>query len=103
MNQLAFNIADKFQTPFTKVEDIGGLISLVLQASFVLAGIIILFLLIFAGFSIIAGAGNDDPQTAAKGKQAATAAVIGFVIIFSAYWIIRIIETITGISFITGI
>ena len=51
---------------------------------------------------MIAGAGQDNPERAAKGKQAATSALIGFIIIFAAYWIIRLIEIITGVAFITA-
>jgi hypothetical protein len=47
---------------------------------------------------MIMGAGQDNPEAAAKGKQAATSAVIGFIIIFAAYWIIQIIETVTGLN-----
>ena len=44
------------------------------------------------------GAGEDNPEKAKKGKQAITAALIGFMIIFCSYWIIKIIEIITGVS-----
>lgn len=89
--------------PLQQLTGIGALVSLFLKASFALAGLLILFFIIFAGFQIIVGAGQNNPEAAKKGKEAATAAVIGFVIIFVAYWIIRIIEIITGQPFITGI
>jgi hypothetical protein len=47
------------------------------------------------------GAGKNDPEQAAKGKKAATTALIGFIIVFAAYWIVRIIELIFGVPFIT--
>ena len=47
---------------------------------------------------VIKGAGANDPQSSAQGKNAATAALVGFVIILSAYWIIRIIEATTAIN-----
>lgn len=80
----------------------GDLISLILKAAFAISGVLILFLIVFAGFTIIASAGSNNPEGAKKGKDAATAAALGFVIIFVAYWIIRIIELITGQRFITG-
>lgn len=95
-------IGESFKSPFGQSLSLGNLISLVLSASFALAGLLVLFLLIFAGFQIVTSAGQDNPEAAAKGKQAATAAVLGFVLIFVAYWIVRIIELITGISFITA-
>ncbi len=79
------------------------MVSLILRVSFVIAGILILFFMLMAGFQIISSAGSSNPEGAKKGKAAAEAAVVGFVIVFVAYWIIRIIEIITGSNFITGL
>lgn len=81
---------------------LGDLVSMVLKLSFVIAGVLILVMFLIAGFQIIAGAGQNNPEGAKKGKQAATSAAIGFVIVFVAYWIVRVIEVITGFDFITG-
>ncbi len=97
-------IGTTFGSPFTAEaggKNLGDLVSLGLQISFVLAGLLVLFFIVFAGFQIVAGAGQNNPEAAKKGKEAATAAVLGFVIIFVAYWIIRIIEVISGYNFIT--
>jgi hypothetical protein len=51
--------------------------------------------MIFGGFLIISGGG--DSKKTDEGKQALTNAIIGFVIIFTSYWLIQIIEIITGI------
>ena len=103
MEKLAVNISDAFGSPFSSGgKTIGNLLGIILNGSFVLAGIAVLFLLIFAGLSIIIGAGNNNPESTEKGKKAATAAVIGLLIIFSAYWIIKIIELIVGNNFITN-
>jgi len=59
---------------------------------------IILILFVLGGIGVIAGAGGDNPERAQKGKQTITAAAIGFVIVFAAYWIVQLIEFITGIS-----
>ncbi len=96
------DISSKFNSPFGNTKTVGDLISIFLKGSFVIAGIFILVLFLIAGFSIIQGAGNDNPEAAQKGKNAATSALIGFVVIFGAYWIIRIIEVITGNRFITN-
>lgn len=79
-------------------EGIGGIISTLLQNIYVLAGILLFILLIIGGVVFIMGAGSDSPDQAKKGKQAITAALIGFVVIFCSYWIIKIIEIITGLS-----
>ena len=104
MNQLVFNIGDAFNSPFGKTtggNTLGDLVSLIIKSSLTIAGLLVLFLFIFAGFSIMMGAGSDNPEQSAKGKKAATSAVIGFVIIITAYLIIRIIEVMTGSNFIT--
>lgn len=103
MEKLAVDIGREFKSPFSSGgKTIGDLMGVILNTSFVLAGMAILFLLIFSGLSIIMGAGNNNPESVEKGKKVATAAVIGLVIVFGAYWIIRIIEIITGNNFITS-
>ena len=94
-------IGSTFKSPFGQTLEVGDLVSLILTGSLTVAGIIVLFLIIFAGFSIMMAAGGDNPEQAAKGKQAATAALFGFLIIFVAYWIIQLIEVITGDTFVT--
>ena len=96
------NIRNKFGSIWYGAEDGGkgfaDLVSVILSNALVVSGLIILFMFIFAGISIILGAGSGDTQAAARGKQTATAAVIGFLIIFGAYWIIQIVEKITGLK-----
>ena len=81
----------QFQTP-------GALISIILKNVYVLAGVFLLILLIFGGFSIIMGAGQGDAKKTGQGKKAATSAVVGFLVIFASYWIIQIIQIITGVE-----
>ena len=65
------------------------------------SGILLLFLLIGGGIGMIAGAGKSDPKTVEAGKHAATAALIGFLVVFSAYWIVRLVEVITKLQLIS--
>ena len=60
----------------------------------VIAGIIIFFYALFGGFTIITNAGNPDKQK--EGSQAIANALLGFALIFGAYWIIQIIKALTG-------
>ena len=98
----AIDIGKEFKISGDKgIEEIGtvsSIISTLLQNIYVLAGIILFILLIVGGLSFIMGAGEENPEKAKKGKQAITAALMGFVIIFCSYWIIRIIEIITGMN-----
>jgi ABC-type dipeptide/oligopeptide/nickel transport system permease subunit len=103
MKGLAFNIGTALGSPLGSGKyTIGNLISTVIGIFFALAGIILIFYFILGGIQIIAGAGSEKPEAIEKGKKAATSALIGFVIIIVAYWIIRIIELITGVTFVTA-
>jgi uncharacterized membrane protein len=76
----------------------GQLISAILPTTLVIAAFILFIYMIVGGFMIISSSG--DAKKADEGKQALTNAIIGFVIIFTSYWIIQIIEIITGISIV---
>jgi ABC-type antimicrobial peptide transport system permease subunit len=80
---------------------ITDLISAILPNIFVLAGLIIFLYFVFGGFLVISSAGGD-PQKAEQGKQVITQAALGFAIIFSSYWIIQIIQILTGIPILNS-
>ncbi len=105
MKYLAVDIGTSFfgnnSSPLAQLTSVGDLVSLILKISFVIAGVLILFFMVVAGFQMVAGAGTNNPESAKKGKEAASAAVIGFVIVFVAYWIVRIIEIISGLTLIS--
>jgi len=62
---------------------------------FIFAGIILFVMLIAGGFSIFVSAGN--PEKIKKGQAMLVNALIGFFIIFAAYWIIQLVEYSLGI------
>lgn len=75
---------------------IGDLVSVVVKNAFVLAGILCFILLILGGFNVIVSAG--DPKKAEKGKGAITGAVIGLLLVIGSFWIIQIINKLTGLT-----
>jgi hypothetical protein len=91
------NILEAF-APAKSFPTIGAFVNVILKNAFVIAGVIFLVLLIFGGFSFIVSAGSGDAKKAEQSKQAITAAVTGLVLIFASYWIIQIIEIITGVT-----
>lgn len=95
------NLGNSFGVPIGDTITVSDLIGNLITAAIVLAGVIMLFLFIGGGLTMIASAGSGDSQGAAKGKQAITWALIGFAVVFTAYWIIRIIEIWSGTNFIT--
>ena len=95
------NIGERFlgkDAFLANITDIGKLVSIIVSNAMVIAGIILLFFMVFGGISMIAGAGNQNPDQVAKGRQAVTSALIGFIIVFAAYWIVQLIGAITGIN-----
>lgn len=101
MEKIAVGIGDTFNSPFGTAFGLADLVSVILSNAILIAGVIFFFLILFGGISVIVGAGQDDPERAAKGKKTVTAAVIGFIIIFAAYWIIQLIEAMTGLNIIS--
>jgi hypothetical protein len=86
------------QTVGNTYSNFGVLVTLILKNSLVIAGIILLGLLIFGGLTFIINAGGGESKKADQGKQAITSALIGFAVVFSAYFIIQIIQVITGLN-----
>ncbi len=84
--------------PVKTFPDIGTLVNVLVKNVFVIAGVLLFVLLIFGGLQFIISAGGGDEQGVGKGKNAITAALVGFILIFAAYWIVQIIEFITGVK-----
>jgi len=76
--------------------NLGEIISKLLPYIFTLAGIILFIFLILSGFELLTSGGN--PEKAKKAQGRITSALIGFLIIFLAYWLTQLLEVIFGIS-----
>jgi len=68
------------------------IINIFVRVVFILAGIIIFFLLIYAGYLEIVGGVKGQEQA----MGVFSTAVIGLIVMFSAYWILQIIQLVTG-------
>jgi hypothetical protein len=84
------NIGNTYKDPAT-------LVTIIVKNSLTIAGIILLVLLIAGGFMMIAGANSGDQKKAAAAKSMVTDAAIGFLVIFLSYFIIQIVQVITGV------
>jgi hypothetical protein len=82
------NVSDIYDTP-------SKLVNLIVSNLFVLAGIILFVFIILAGFKFISA---SDSKGKDESKSIITGVLIGFLVMFSAYWIIQIIEGITGVQ-----
>lgn len=76
--------------------NLGTIISAILPYIFVIAGLILFFLLISSGFELLTSGGNPETQKKAQAKL--TSAFVGFIIIFLAYWLAQIVEAVLGIT-----
>lgn len=103
MNKLAVDIGSTFVGSNANLTDLGNvnnIVSALITGSISLAGVILLFILIMGGLGMIQAAGKSDPQQMEKGKKAATSALIGFIVVFMSYFIVKLIEEVTGLNLI---
>lgn len=82
-------LAEQLSTP-------GGIISRLMSFAFPLAGMILFVMILIGGFQMLAGGGEQKSMEA--GRQRVTFAVIGFLLLFSSYWIAQILETLLNIK-----
>lgn len=98
-----FNLGDRlfFQgsTANQEYASTSDLINNVLPNIYVAAGLIIFFMIVFGGFTIIANAGNADKIK--DGTKTITSAIMGLLVLFASYWIIQLIQVVTGVSILS--
>ena len=82
-------------------EDIGDILSAALQISLVIAGLIVLLMVIMGGIQYMTSGGDKEEAQAAQKRI--TAALVGLVIVVSAYALAVIIEKVFGVSIVSGI
>lgn len=87
----------KYDTNF----NFGQVISDILPIIFTVTGILLLIFLLMGGFQLMFAAGDPKKVQGAWGKI--TSAVIGFVVIFVAYWLTQLIGNIFNIQAIKNI
>jgi len=104
LNQAAF---DKFQQaifgapdptkPFSRVSvSLGVIISELLKYLFPFTGLLLFVYLLIGGFSYLTSGG--EPKAMEQAQSKITNAIVGFIIVFVAYWVVQIFEFMFGIS-----
>lgn len=86
------------RNPHTGLLGVGKLVSVILSNAYIIAGVLLLILLLVGGFKMIRSAGSKDAQEVASARSTLTYAIIGFLLIFVSYWIIQVIEAVTGLT-----
>ncbi len=80
----------------TKFTNLGEVVSGILSYLFPLSGLILFAMIIISGFQLMTSAGN--PKGIEGAKQRLTWSIVGFLIIFVAFWLMRILEFLLGIQ-----
>lgn len=92
------DINSVFKSPFGEVSSVANLVTLFVNIAFVLAGVLLLIFFIMGGIGMIASAGGNDPQKMAQAQKTATSALIGFIVVFASYWIVKLIGQVIGVN-----
>ena len=79
---------------------VGQVIFQLLNYLFVFAGLALLLYLIYGGFQLMTSGG--DPGKMKEAKAIITNALVGFLIIFIAYWLVQALGIIFGVQGIIG-
>lgn len=89
---IGIDIGDYFGPAKIGFGSFADIITQIFPKVLIIGGIIFFILVVIAGFGVISGAGNDDPHAKDQAKNFLTYAVIGMLIMFSAYWILQILS-----------
>ena len=82
----------------TKFPNLGSVITAVLPYIYVFAGLLMLVMIIMGGIGLMTSAG--DPAKSKDGYGKITAGIIGFIIIFAAYFVAQIVQVVFGVKFL---
>lgn len=93
----SINPADKFTNPDNLIGDV---LSNLLPISITFAGMILVIFIVLGGYQMLTNPTN--PQAQEAGKTKITWAIIGFLVVFSAYWIMQIIQVMFGFDVLSG-
>lgn len=95
-----FNLGDKLTFQGSSADATYGsasdLINAVLPNVYVAAGLVLFFMFILGGFNVISG--SSDAHKMEEGKKTITFAIMGLLVVFGSYWIIQIIQIVTGLE-----
>jgi len=91
------NLGFKFYDPADPSKStLGFIISQLIAYIFAAAGILLLLYFLWGGFQLMLSRG--DPKAIESGKAKITGGLIGFVIVFTAYWLIQLLSSLLGIT-----
>ncbi len=84
----------------TEYKSFGTLITNILPNIYIVAGIVIFGMIMLGGFMVISNSG--DTHKAEEGKKIVTSAIMGLAVLFASYWIIQIVQVVTGVPILNS-
>jgi len=84
------------------VPTFGLLMGKIINIAGVFAGIVLVSMLIIAGFNMMSAAGSGDAKKTQAAEKMILDALIGFLIIVAVYLIIQLISAITGVPILNA-
>jgi len=81
-----------------KFPNLGSVVSAVLPYVYVIAGLAMLLMIISGGITLMTAAG--DPAKSKEGYGKVSSGIIGFIIIFVAYFVAQIVQVVFGVKFL---
>ncbi len=82
-------VAEQFDSP-------ARLINVLMPNVFAIASLILFFYIVGAGFKMVMN--PESKKSVDDGKKALTYGIGGFFLLFASYWVIQIIQYITGVT-----
>lgn len=80
--------------------NIGNIVTSLLKYAFTFAGLALLVYFIYGGFQLFTSGG--DQKKVSEGKAILTNALVGFVIVFVAFWIVQLFGNLLGLQSLIG-
>ncbi len=81
-----------------KFPSLGSVVGAAMPYVYVIAGLSMLVVLIWGGITLMTSSG--DPAKSKDGYGKITAAIVGFIIIFIAYFVAQIAQIVLGVKFL---
>lgn len=88
-----------FSTRQAQLSTPGGIITEILDFAFPIAGLILFVMITWGGFEMLSEAATKKSIDA--GRNRVQAAIIGFIILFVSYWIVRVLEYLFNVNIVS--
>lgn len=83
---------DRNDTVASKYDTFTTIVNTIVANAFIIGGIILFLMFFYAGFKFISGGSKAKDEA----RTMLTTAIIGMIVMFIAYWIVQIVQLVTG-------